>query len=113
TKGIIAALYRKFSDVVGPGTEDICYATQNRQMALRELSKAVDVIFVVGAANSSNSNRLREIGLEAGIGRRGRGGGHYGGRLGARSHGDGCDRGPAKVRSGRSLLAPWARGEYG
>jgi 4-hydroxy-3-methylbut-2-enyl diphosphate reductase len=67
TKGIIAALYRKFSDVVGPGTEDICYATQNRQMALRELSTLVDVIFVVGAANSSNSNRLREIGLEAGI----------------------------------------------
>jgi 4-hydroxy-3-methylbut-2-en-1-yl diphosphate reductase len=67
TKGIIAALYRRFKDVVGPGTEDICYATQNRQMALRELSKLVDVIFVVGAANSSNSNRLREIGLEAGI----------------------------------------------
>ena len=67
TKGIIAALYRKFSDVVGPGTEDICYATQNRQMALRELSQQVDVIFVVGAANSSNSNRLREIGLEAGV----------------------------------------------
>jgi 4-hydroxy-3-methylbut-2-en-1-yl diphosphate reductase len=67
TRGIIAALYRRFTDVVGPGTEDICYATQNRQMALRELSKLVDVIFVVGAANSSNSNRLREIGLEAGI----------------------------------------------
>jgi 4-hydroxy-3-methylbut-2-enyl diphosphate reductase len=67
TKGIIAALYRKFTDVVGPGTEDICYATQNRQMALRELSKEADVIFVVGAANSSNSNRLREIGLEAGV----------------------------------------------
>jgi 4-hydroxy-3-methylbut-2-enyl diphosphate reductase len=67
TKGIIAALYRRFKDVVGPGTEDICYATQNRQMALRELSKLVDVIFVVGATNSSNSNRLREIGLEAGI----------------------------------------------
>jgi 4-hydroxy-3-methylbut-2-enyl diphosphate reductase len=67
TRGIIAALYRRFQDVVGPGTEDICYATQNRQMALRELSKLVDVIFVVGAANSSNSNRLREIGLEAGV----------------------------------------------
>ncbi len=67
TKGIIAALYKKFTDVVGPGTEDICYATQNRQMALRELSQQVDVIFVVGAANSSNSNRLREIGLEAGV----------------------------------------------
>lgn len=67
TRDIIAALYRRFSDVVGPGTEDICYATQNRQMALRELSGLVDVIFVVGATNSSNSNRLREIGLEAGI----------------------------------------------
>lgn len=67
TRDIIAALYRRFSDVVGPGTEDICYATQNRQMALRELSRLVDVIFVVGATNSSNSNRLREIGLEAGI----------------------------------------------
>lgn len=67
TRDIIAALYRRFKDVVGPGTEDICYATQNRQMALRELSKLVDVIFVVGATNSSNSNRLREIGLEAGI----------------------------------------------
>ena len=67
TRGIIDALYRRFSDVVGPGTEDICYATQNRQMALRELSKLVDVIFVVGAGNSSNSNRLREIGIEAGV----------------------------------------------
>jgi len=67
TRGIIAALYRKFPDVVGPGTKDICYATQNRQTALRELSKLADVIFVVGATNSSNSNRLREIGIEAGI----------------------------------------------
>jgi 4-hydroxy-3-methylbut-2-enyl diphosphate reductase len=67
TRGVIAALFRRFTDVVGPGTEHICYATQNRQMALRELSKLVDVIFVVGATNSSNSNRLREIGLEAGI----------------------------------------------
>jgi 4-hydroxy-3-methylbut-2-enyl diphosphate reductase len=66
TRGIIAALHRRFSDVVGPGTQDICYATQNRQTALRELSKLVDVIFVVGAKNSSNSNRLREIGEEAG-----------------------------------------------
>jgi len=66
TRGIIAALNRRFTDVVGPGTEDICYATQNRQTALRELAKLVDVIFVVGAKNSSNSNRLREIGIEAG-----------------------------------------------
>jgi 4-hydroxy-3-methylbut-2-en-1-yl diphosphate reductase len=67
TRGIIAALNRRFKDVVGPGTEDICYATQNRQTALRELSKLVEVIFVVGAKNSSNSNRLREIGIEAGV----------------------------------------------
>jgi len=67
TRGVIAALYRRFHDVVGPGTQDICYATQNRQTALRELSKLVDVIFVVGATNSSNSNRLREIGVEQGI----------------------------------------------
>lgn len=67
TRGIIAALFRRFSDVVGPGTQDICYATQNRQTALLELTKLVDVIFVVGAKNSSNSNRLREIGVEAGI----------------------------------------------
>ena len=58
TRGIIAALFRRFKDVVGPGTQDICYATQNRQTALLELTKLVDVIFVVGAKNSSNSNRL-------------------------------------------------------
>ena len=67
TKGIIAALNRRFTDLVGPETKDICYATQNRQTAVRELSKRVDVILVVGAKNSSNSNRLREIGSEAGI----------------------------------------------
>ena len=67
TRGIIAALFRRFKDVVGPGTQDICYATQNRQTALLELTKLVDVIFVVGAKNSSNSNRLCEIGVEAGI----------------------------------------------
>lgn len=66
TRGIIDALYRRFTDVVGPGTQDICYATQNRQTALLELTKLVDVIFVVGAKNSSNSNRLREIGSGAG-----------------------------------------------
>src|SRR5881398_224648 len=67
TKGIIAALQRRFSDIIGPETRDICYATQNRQSAVRDLSKLVDVILVVGAANSSNSNRLREIGTEVGV----------------------------------------------
>jgi 4-hydroxy-3-methylbut-2-enyl diphosphate reductase len=67
TQGIIAALERKFSDIVGPETRDICYATQNRQTAVRELSKLVDLILVVGATNSSNSNRLREIGSEEGL----------------------------------------------
>ncbi len=67
TRAIIAALERRFTDIVGPETRDICYATQNRQTAVRELSKLVDVILVVGAKNSSNSNRLREIGAEAGV----------------------------------------------
>src|SRR5665213_3057657 len=67
TKGIIQALKRKFSDIVGPETSDICYATQNRQTSVRELAKVADVILVVGAKNSSNSNRLREIGIEEGV----------------------------------------------
>jgi 4-hydroxy-3-methylbut-2-en-1-yl diphosphate reductase len=65
TKAIILALERRFTNIVGPETKDICYATQNRQSAVRELSKLVDIILVVGAKNSSNSNRLREIGAEA------------------------------------------------
>src|SRR5947207_1794800 len=67
TRNIIAALERRFTDIVGPDTKDICYATQNRQSAVRRLSELVDVILVVGAKNSSNSNRLREIGSETGI----------------------------------------------
>jgi 4-hydroxy-3-methylbut-2-en-1-yl diphosphate reductase len=67
TRGVIAALHRRFSDVAGPEIRDICYATQNRQTAVRELSRIADILIVVGARNSSNSNRLREIGEEAGL----------------------------------------------
>ena len=67
TKGIIAELKLRFRDIVGPETSDICYATQNRQTSVRELAKVADVILVVGAKNSSNSNRLREIGIEEGV----------------------------------------------
>jgi 4-hydroxy-3-methylbut-2-enyl diphosphate reductase len=67
TRGVIAALHRRFSDVAGPEIRDICYATQNRQTAVRELSRIADVLIIVGARNSSNSNRLREIGEEAGL----------------------------------------------
>jgi 4-hydroxy-3-methylbut-2-enyl diphosphate reductase len=67
TRDIIVALEQKFTDIQGPDIRDICYATQNRQSAVRDLSKLVDVILVVGATNSSNSNRLREIGTEVGI----------------------------------------------
>ncbi|TAM06434.1 MAG: 4-hydroxy-3-methylbut-2-enyl diphosphate reductase [Paraburkholderia sp.] len=67
TRGVINALLARFSDIVGPDTRDICYATQNRQAAVRDLSTHVDVLLVVGATNSSNSNRLREIGSESGV----------------------------------------------
>src|SRR5665213_2054466 len=67
TKGIIVTLKKRFNDIVGPETSDICYATQNRQTSVRELAKVADVILVVGAKNSSNSNRLREIGIEEGV----------------------------------------------
>ena len=67
TRGVIAAIERRFTDVVGPNVRDICYATQNRQRAVRELGRQADVLLIVGAANSSNSNRLREIGAECGI----------------------------------------------
>jgi len=66
TKVVIAAIRDRFDDVVGPDTRDICYATQNRQTAVRELARIADVVLVVGAANSSNSNRLREIAAECG-----------------------------------------------
>ena len=67
TRSIITALQRRFTDIVGPDINDICYATQNRQTAVRELARTADVVLVVGATNSSNSNRLCEIGVEAGV----------------------------------------------
>ncbi len=67
TKAVIAALKARFPNLVGPETRDICYATQNRQSAVRKLAQLVDAIIVVGASNSSNSNRLREIGEECGV----------------------------------------------
>ncbi|MFM2148700.1 MAG: hypothetical protein RLZZ187_1006 [Pseudomonadota bacterium] len=66
TKDVIEAIKARFTDVIGPGTRDICYATQNRQTAVRDLAQECDVVLVVGAANSSNSNRLREIAEECG-----------------------------------------------
>ena len=69
TGNIIAAPKARFTDIQGPDIRDICYATQNRQSAVRNLSKLVDVILVVGAGNNSNSNRLREIGPDIGVAR--------------------------------------------
>jgi len=61
TRNIIDKLREKYPDIKGPRKDDICYATQNRQDAIRELSNKVDVFLVIGSANSSNSNRLREL----------------------------------------------------
>jgi 4-hydroxy-3-methylbut-2-enyl diphosphate reductase len=67
TKSVIAALKARYPDIKGPETADICYATQNRQTAVRDLCAVADVLLVVGSPNSSNSNRLREIGVEMGL----------------------------------------------
>jgi 4-hydroxy-3-methylbut-2-enyl diphosphate reductase len=67
TRAVIEALTARFPEIVGPDVKDICYATQNRQQAVRELVSDVDLLLVVGAENSSNSNRLREIGTEMGV----------------------------------------------
>jgi len=66
TRATIDALKARFPNIVGPDVKDICYATQNRQQAVRELSEKVDLLLVVGAKNSSNSNRLAELGGENG-----------------------------------------------
>lgn len=67
TKGIIDELKTYFPNIQGPGTKDICYATQNRQNAVRTLAQDCDLILVVGATNSSNSSRLRDLGEEMGV----------------------------------------------
>lgn len=67
TAEIIDALRERFPDIVGPKNEDICYATQNRQDAVKKLTTQCDVILVVGSPNSSNSTRLTEISQKAGI----------------------------------------------
>jgi 4-hydroxy-3-methylbut-2-enyl diphosphate reductase len=67
TKAIIAALRARFPTIEGPDTRDICYATQNRQHAVKELSSRVDLLLVVGSKTSSNSNRLRDLGQECGV----------------------------------------------
>jgi 4-hydroxy-3-methylbut-2-en-1-yl diphosphate reductase len=67
TRAVIEALKKRYPNIKGPDLDDICYATQNRQNAVRELAEDVDVLLVVGARNSSNSNRLREVGEQEGL----------------------------------------------
>jgi 4-hydroxy-3-methylbut-2-enyl diphosphate reductase len=67
TKAIIAALRERFPLIEGPRKDDICYATQNRQDAVRELARESDLVLVVGSRNSSNSNRLRELAGKQGV----------------------------------------------
>lgn len=67
TRSIIQALRRRFPSIQGPDVNDICYATQNRQSATRDLAQQSDLLLVIGAKNSSNSNRLREIGAELSV----------------------------------------------
>ena len=67
TRDLIKALEARYPDIVGPGLDDICYATLNRQRAVQQLSKRVDLVIVVGARNSSNSNRLQEVAADQGV----------------------------------------------
>jgi 4-hydroxy-3-methylbut-2-enyl diphosphate reductase len=67
TKAVIEALRAKFPAILGPRHDDICYATQNRQDAVRRLGQQCDLVLVVGSPNSSNSNRLRELAEKQGV----------------------------------------------
>ncbi len=67
TREVIDALKKRWDNIQGPELTDICYATQSRQNAVRQLAKDVDLLLVVGARNSSNSNRLREVGEQSGL----------------------------------------------
>ena len=66
TRDVVAALKRRFANILGPKREDICYATSNRQEAVKALAARCDVVLVIGSKNSSNSNRLREVAERAG-----------------------------------------------
>ena len=66
TLGLIARLREKFPEIVGPKSDDICYATTNRQIAVKELARECDLVLVIGSTNSSNSNRLVEVAREHG-----------------------------------------------
>jgi 4-hydroxy-3-methylbut-2-enyl diphosphate reductase len=65
-RDIVAVLTRRFPEIEGPRKEDICYATTNRQAAVKEVARRCDALIVLGAPNSSNSNRLREVAVAAG-----------------------------------------------
>jgi 4-hydroxy-3-methylbut-2-en-1-yl diphosphate reductase len=66
TKAIIARLRERFPNIIGPRTDDICYATTNRQAAVRQMARECDLVLVIGSANSSNSNRLVEVARDHG-----------------------------------------------
>jgi 4-hydroxy-3-methylbut-2-enyl diphosphate reductase len=67
TQEIVARLRQRFPKIIGPASDDICYATQNRQEAVEQVAKDVDLILVVGSPNSSNSNRLVEVAQRSGV----------------------------------------------
>jgi 4-hydroxy-3-methylbut-2-enyl diphosphate reductase len=67
TRSIVTRLRERFPQIKGPAVDDICYATQNRQTAVQQMAQQVDLVLVIGSANSSNSNRLVEVAQKSGI----------------------------------------------